>query len=63
VQRVKRGKTLERTPSRFIGDLPPESHERVDPAKLQAAPEEIDSHTESVLSGLRARLGAAKPTG
>jgi len=63
VQRVKRGKTLDRTPSRFIGDLPPESHERVDPAKLQAAPEEIDSHTESVLSGLRARLGAVKPTG
>jgi len=60
VQRVKRGKPLERTASRFLDDLPAASHERVDPAKLVAAPEEIASHTESVLAGLRARLGAAK---
>src|SRR5512138_1071053 len=59
-QRTKRGKALERTPSRFIDDLPPESHERVDPAALKAAPEEIATHTESILSGLRARLGAAR---
>jgi len=60
-QRVKRGKPLERTPSRFIDDLPAASHEKVDPTALQAAPQEIASHTESVLSGLRARLGATKP--
>ncbi len=61
-QRVKRGKPLERTPSRFIDDLPAGAHEKVDPAALQAAPQEIASHTESILSGLRARLGAAKPS-
>jgi DNA helicase-2/ATP-dependent DNA helicase PcrA len=59
-QRVKRGKALERTPSRFLEDLPAGSHERVDPAALQAAPEEIATHTENILSGLRARLGAGK---
>jgi DNA helicase-2/ATP-dependent DNA helicase PcrA len=62
VQRVKRGKTLDRAPSRFLEDLPAASHERVDPTRLQAAPEEIATHTENVLAGLRARLGA-KPTG
>jgi DNA helicase-2/ATP-dependent DNA helicase PcrA len=61
-QRVKRGKPLERTPSRFLDDLPAEAHEQVDPAALQAAPQEIATHTESILSGLRARLGATKPT-
>ncbi|MGB8933118.1 MAG: UvrD-helicase domain-containing protein [Anaeromyxobacteraceae bacterium] len=60
-QRVKRGKPLERTPSRFIDDLPADAHEKVDPSALQAAPQEIASHTESILSGLRARLGANKP--
>jgi DNA helicase-2/ATP-dependent DNA helicase PcrA len=63
VQRVKRGKPLERTASRFLEDLPADAHERVDPEKLQAPPEEIASLTENVLAGLRARLGAAKPTG
>jgi DNA helicase-2/ATP-dependent DNA helicase PcrA len=61
-QRVKRGKPLERTPSRFIDDLPADAHEKVDPAALQAAPQEIATHTESILSGLRARLGATKAT-
>jgi DNA helicase-2/ATP-dependent DNA helicase PcrA len=61
VQRVKRGKPLERTASRFIDDLPAGAHERVDPAALQAAPQEIASLTESVVAGLRARLAAAKP--
>jgi DNA helicase-2/ATP-dependent DNA helicase PcrA len=60
-QRVKRGKALERTPSRFLDDLPPEAHEKLDPSALQAAPQEIASHTESVLSGLRARLGVPRP--
>jgi DNA helicase-2/ATP-dependent DNA helicase PcrA len=61
VQRVKRGKTLERTPSRFLDDLPAESHEKVDPAALKAPPEEIATHTESILTGLRARLAAKTP--
>ena len=58
--RTKRGKLLPRTPSRFLDDLPPEAHERVDPAALAAPPQEVAAHTESVLAGLRARLGAAK---
>jgi DNA helicase-2/ATP-dependent DNA helicase PcrA len=60
-QRVKRGKPLERTVSRFIEDLPAGAHEKVDPEALQAAPQEIATHTESILSGLRARLGAPRP--
>jgi len=60
-QRMKRGKALERSPSRFLEDLPAEAHEKVDPAALQAAPEEIASHTENILSGLRARLAAKTP--
>ncbi|HSM92325.1 MAG TPA: UvrD-helicase domain-containing protein [Anaeromyxobacteraceae bacterium] len=60
VQRVKRGKPLERTPSRFLDDLPADAHEKVDPSTLQGAAPATESHTESILSGLRARLGAPK---
>jgi DNA helicase-2/ATP-dependent DNA helicase PcrA len=60
VQRTKRGKALERTPSRFLADLPEPSFEKVDPAALKATPQEIATHTESVLSGLRARLAAPR---
>jgi len=57
--RTKRGKALPRTPSRFLDDLPPGAHEKVDPAALAAPPEEVAAHTESVMSALRARLGGA----
>jgi DNA helicase-2/ATP-dependent DNA helicase PcrA len=55
--RTKRGKLLPRTPSRFLADLPPGAHERVEPSALAAPPEEVASHTEGVLAALRAKLG------
>ena len=61
-QRVKRGKVLVRTPSRFLEDLPADAHVKVDPDAQPAAPEEIAAHAGSVLDALRARL-AGKPAG
>ncbi|HYD39385.1 MAG TPA: UvrD-helicase domain-containing protein [Anaeromyxobacter sp.] len=58
--RTKRGKLLPRTPSRFLAELPEGAHEVVDPASMVAAPHEVAAHTESVMAGLRARLGSAK---
>ena len=58
--RTKRGKLLPRTPSRFLAELPGEAHEVVDPARLAAAPHEVAAHTDTVMAGLRARLGSAK---
>jgi len=55
-QRVKRGKVLARTASRFLSDLPPDAREEVDPDGPPAAPAEVDAHAGSVLAGLRARL-------
>ncbi|ACL66850.1 UvrD/REP helicase [Anaeromyxobacter dehalogenans 2CP-1] len=55
--RSKRGKLLPRTPSRFLDDLPPAAHEKVDPAALAAPPQDVAAHTESVMAALRARLG------
>ena len=63
IQRVKRGKVLPRTPSRFLEDLPAGAHEPVDPDAQPAAPEEVAAHAGSVLAGLRARLAAGKPGG
>jgi DNA helicase-2/ATP-dependent DNA helicase PcrA len=60
-QRVKRGKVLARTPSRFLEDLPADAHEQVDPDAQPAAPEEVAAHAGSVLEALRARLAASKP--
>ncbi len=60
-QRVKRGKVLARTPSRFLEDLPPDAHEKVDPDAQPAPPEEVNAHASSVLEALRARLAGAKP--
>ena len=60
VQRVKRGKVLARTPSRFLEDLPAGAHEQVDPAAVRAAPAEIAAHTEGVMAALRARLAAGR---
>jgi DNA helicase-2/ATP-dependent DNA helicase PcrA len=54
--RTRRGKLVPRTPSRFLEDLPPGAHERVDPRALDAPPGEVAAHTESVMATLRARL-------
>jgi len=59
-QRVKRGKVLARTPSRFLEDLPADAHEKVDPDAQPAAPEQVAAHAGSVLEALRARLAGAK---
>jgi len=57
--RTRRGKVLPRTPSRFLEDLPPEAHEKVDPAAREA-PEDVAAAASSVLAELRARLGGPK---
>jgi superfamily I DNA/RNA helicase len=54
--RTRRGKLLARTPSRFLDDLPPGAHERVEQGALEAPPGEVAAHTASVMAGLRARL-------
>ena len=59
IQRLKRGQVLPRTPSRFIEELPPEAHEKVDPNAMAATPEELAVHTSSGMAELRARLAAA----
>ena len=58
-QRLKRGKLLPRTPSRFLEELPKEAHEVVDPNALAATPEELAVHTSNGMAELRARLAAA----
>jgi DNA helicase-2/ATP-dependent DNA helicase PcrA len=59
--RIRRGKLLPRTPSRFLDDLPPGAHERVDPSTLDAPPGEVAAHTASVMAAIRARLGGGLP--
>ena len=54
--RTKRGKVQPRTPSRFLGELPPDAQEALDPA-ARAPPQDVAAHTESVMAALRARLG------
>ena len=58
--RTKRGKLLPRTASRFLGDLPPDAHEQVDPDALSSSPAQVAAQTESVMAALRARLGGGK---
>ncbi len=58
--RTKRGKLIPRTPSRFLEELPAGAFEPLDPAKSAATPQEVAEHTESVMAGLRARLGSGK---
>ncbi|HET7825461.1 MAG TPA: UvrD-helicase domain-containing protein [Anaeromyxobacter sp.] len=57
--RMRRGKVIPRTPSRFLDDLPPEAHEKVDPA-AQEPREDVAAVAAGVLAGFRARLGAEK---
>jgi DNA helicase-2/ATP-dependent DNA helicase PcrA len=58
-QRLKRGKVLLRTPSRFLAELPAGAHQIVDPNAMAASPEELAVHTSSGMAELRARLAAA----
>jgi DNA helicase-2/ATP-dependent DNA helicase PcrA len=57
--RMRRGKVIPRTPSRFLDDLPPEGHEKVDPA-AQESREDVAAVAAGVLASFRARLGAEK---
>jgi DNA helicase II / ATP-dependent DNA helicase PcrA len=57
--RTRRGKLVPRTPSRFLDDLPPGAHERVELGAAEA-PEDVAAAASSVLAQLRARLGGAK---
>jgi DNA helicase-2/ATP-dependent DNA helicase PcrA len=58
--RVKRGKVLPRTPSRFLQDLPEGAFVLYDPAKDAQPPEEVAARSAEVLAALRARFAAAK---
>jgi DNA helicase-2/ATP-dependent DNA helicase PcrA len=57
VVRVKRGKTLPRTPSRFLEDLPQDAHVAWDPAKELEPPERVEARSTEVMAELRKRLG------
>jgi DNA helicase-2/ATP-dependent DNA helicase PcrA len=57
--RTRRGKVQPRTPSRFLGELPADAHEVVDPG-ARVAPQDVAAHTESLMAGLRARLAGEK---
>jgi DNA helicase-2/ATP-dependent DNA helicase PcrA len=59
LQRLKRGKLLPRTPSRFLEELPAEAHQIVDPGAMAATPAELAVHTSSGMAELRARLAAS----
>ena len=57
--RTKRGKVLPRTPSRFLDDLPPDAHEKVDPDAAQEAPEDVAVYAAGVMARLREKLGGS----
>jgi DNA helicase-2/ATP-dependent DNA helicase PcrA len=54
--RTKRGKLLPRTPSRFLGDLPPDAFVLYDPAKDVQPPEVVAARSAEVLAALKARF-------
>jgi len=58
--RVKRGKTLPRTPSRFLADLPESAISRFDPATDVSPPHEVAVRSAEVLATLKARFAPAK---
>jgi len=60
--RVRRGKVLPRTPSRFLADLPAEACAEHDPARSEA-PAEAEARSAEVLEALRARFGGPGRTG
>ncbi len=53
--RVKRGKAIPRTPSRFLADLPKEAFALHDPARADK-PEDVAARSAEVMAALRARL-------
>jgi len=57
--RVKRGKTIPRTPSRFLADLPAGAHALHDPCAAEA-PADVAARSSEVLAALRARLGGGR---
>jgi DNA helicase-2/ATP-dependent DNA helicase PcrA len=58
--RTKRGKTVPRTPSRFLEDLPPEAVEQVDGTAPPEAPATVADLSAKVMAELRAKLGGTK---
>jgi DNA helicase-2/ATP-dependent DNA helicase PcrA len=58
--RVKRGKAVPRTPSRFLEDLPGDAFVLYDPRRDREPPEATASRSAEVLAALRARFAAAK---
>jgi DNA helicase-2/ATP-dependent DNA helicase PcrA len=55
--RVKRGKALQRTPSRFLADLPAGAWAAYDPAAAEA-PADVAARSAEVVAALRAKLAA-----
>jgi DNA helicase-2/ATP-dependent DNA helicase PcrA len=60
VTRSRRGRIDPRTPSRFLGDLPPASVELHDPTAAPPSPEEVTARSSDVLAALKARLAQQK---
>jgi DNA helicase-2/ATP-dependent DNA helicase PcrA len=58
--RMKRGKALPRTPSRFLQDLPEGAFVAWDPAKDLQPAEQVAATSSEVLAALKARFAAAK---
>jgi DNA helicase-2/ATP-dependent DNA helicase PcrA len=58
--RVKRGKTLPRTPSRFLADLPAGAHAAWEPSAERGGADAAARSAE-VLAALRERLGRLGP--
>ncbi|HET9597052.1 MAG TPA: UvrD-helicase domain-containing protein [Anaeromyxobacteraceae bacterium] len=58
--RVKRGKVLPRTPSRFLQDLPAGACQAWDPTKDSDPAEQVDARSAEVLAALRAKLAAGR---
>ena len=59
--RVKRGKVLVRTPSRFLQAFPEGSYVIHDPTTVRQPPEEVALRSAEVMAALRARFAASKP--
>jgi DNA helicase-2/ATP-dependent DNA helicase PcrA len=57
--RTKRGKLVPRTPSRFLGELPPGAFVSHDPSQQRDTPEHVAVRSAEVLSALRARFARA----
>jgi DNA helicase II / ATP-dependent DNA helicase PcrA len=56
--RLKRGKLVPRTPSRFLQELPPAAVVAWDPSNRSEPPSEVAARSAEVLSALRARFAA-----